>query len=65
MANNWKIPASLEREIRERDIVCVYCSVEFTLTKISKKLRQAGNILLMTPKSLQEKILLYVAVVAT
>lgn len=37
MANNWKIPAPLEQEIRERDKVCVYCGVEFTPTKISKK----------------------------
>lgn len=37
MANNWNIPSSLEKEIRERDKVCVYCGVEFTSTKVSKK----------------------------
>lgn len=37
MANNWNIPATLEAEIRERDKSCVYCGVEFTLAKISKK----------------------------
>lgn len=37
MANNWNIPSFLEKEIRERDKVCVYCGVEFTSTKISKK----------------------------
>ena len=37
MANNWNIPSSLEQEIRLRDKVCVYCSVEFTSTKVSKK----------------------------
>lgn len=37
MANNWDIPAWLEKEVRERDRKCVYCGVEFTLTKISKK----------------------------
>jgi hypothetical protein len=37
MANNWNISSFLEKEIRERDKVCVYCRVEFTSTKISKK----------------------------
>ena len=37
MANNWNIPSSLEQEIRQRDNVCVYCGVEFTSTKISKR----------------------------
>ncbi len=37
MANNWNIPAWLEKEVRERDKCCVYCSAEFTPTKISKK----------------------------
>ncbi len=37
MANNWNIPSFLEKEIRERDKVCVYCGVEFTSTKVSKK----------------------------
>ena len=37
MANNWNISSSLEQEIRQRDKVCVYCGVEFTSTKVSKK----------------------------
>ena len=37
MANNWNIPKWLEMEIRARDKACVYCGVEFTPTKISKK----------------------------
>ncbi|MDD5156572.1 HNH endonuclease [Sulfurimonas sp.] len=37
MANNWNIPLWLEQEVRERDKKCVYCGVEFTLSKISKK----------------------------
>ena len=37
MANNWNMLSSLEQEIRLRDKVCVYCSVEFTSTKVSKK----------------------------
>ncbi len=37
MANNWNIPAWLEKEVRARDSACVYCGVEFTPTKISKK----------------------------
>jgi hypothetical protein len=37
MANNWNIPAWLEKEVRERDKRCVYCGAEFTPAKISKK----------------------------
>lgn len=37
MANNWNIPSWLELEVRNRDKKCVYCGVEFTSTKISKK----------------------------
>ena len=37
MANNWNIPKGLEIEIRERDKICVYCSAEFTSSKVSKK----------------------------
>ena len=37
MPNNWNIPSQLEREIRERDKVRVYCGIEFTPAKISKK----------------------------
>ncbi len=37
MANNWNIPAWLEKEVSERDKVCVYCAVEFTPAKVSKK----------------------------
>ncbi|PIS19065.1 MAG: HNH endonuclease [Zetaproteobacteria bacterium CG12_big_fil_rev_8_21_14_0_65_55_1124] len=37
MSNNWNIPDWLEKEVRERDKVCVYCSVEFTSAKTSKK----------------------------
>lgn len=37
MANNWNIPAWLEKEVRERDKKCVYCGVGFTQSKVSKK----------------------------
>ena len=37
MANNWNIPAWLEKEVRERDKTCVYCDVEFTPAKGSIK----------------------------
>ncbi len=37
MANNWKIPSWLEKEIRHRDKLCVYCGVEFTPVKVSRK----------------------------
>jgi 5-methylcytosine-specific restriction endonuclease McrA len=34
MANNWDIPDWLEKEVRERDKVCVYCGVQFTPAKV-------------------------------
>lgn len=37
MANKWNIPKKLEQEVRIRDTKCVYCGVEFTTSKISKK----------------------------
>ena len=37
MANNWNIPNWLEKEVRERDKACVYCSVEFVAPTVSKK----------------------------
>ena len=37
MANNWNIPADLEREVRERDQACVYCGNEFLSHKESAK----------------------------
>jgi hypothetical protein len=35
--NNWNIPDWLEKEVRERDQVCVNCGIEFTSAKDSKK----------------------------
>ncbi len=35
--NQWNIPEWLEKEVIERDKVCVYCSVEFLSAKESKK----------------------------
>jgi 5-methylcytosine-specific restriction endonuclease McrA len=37
MANNWDIPAWLEKEVRERDKACVYCGNEFVSPKVSVK----------------------------
>ena len=37
VANNWKIPAWLEMEVRARDNACVYCGTPFTSSKVSKK----------------------------
>jgi len=37
MANNWNIPSWLETEVRKRDSACVYCGVEFTPAKISRR----------------------------
>ena len=35
--NNWNIPEWLENEVRERDKKCVYCGIEFTSAKVSRK----------------------------
>lgn len=35
--NKWNIPDWLEKEVIERDKVCVYCGVEFLSTNESKK----------------------------
>lgn len=37
MANKWNIPPDLEKEIRERDKVCVYCGNAFLSHKLSTK----------------------------
>ena len=37
MANNWNFPDWLENEVRKRDRACVYCGIEFTPAKVSKK----------------------------
>lgn len=37
MANNWNIPAALEKEVRERDTSCVYCRNVFLSHKESVK----------------------------
>lgn len=38
MANNWKIPDWLEKEVRARDTRCVYCDTDFLSPKESAKL---------------------------
>jgi 5-methylcytosine-specific restriction endonuclease McrA len=37
MANNWNIPDALEKEVRARDKVCVYCGCQFQNHKVSAK----------------------------
>jgi hypothetical protein len=61
MANNWNIPEWLEKEVKKRDKVCVYCGVEFTSAKASKRRQPVGSTSLMTQKSLQRKISLFAA----
>ncbi len=36
MANKWGIPDWLEKEVRQRDTKCVYCSTEFTPSHVSR-----------------------------
>jgi 5-methylcytosine-specific restriction endonuclease McrA len=35
--NNWNIPEHLEKEITERDKVCVYCGIKFGQSKQPRK----------------------------
>ena len=35
--NQWNIPEYLEKEVIKRDKVCVYCGIEFSNSKESKK----------------------------
>lgn len=37
LANKYNIPDWLEKEVRDRDRVCVYCRVEFTPASVSRK----------------------------
>ncbi|MCA1796544.1 MAG: HNH endonuclease [Geobacteraceae bacterium] len=37
MANNWNIPGWLEKEVRDRDKVCVYCGQPFLSPKVSSR----------------------------
>jgi 5-methylcytosine-specific restriction endonuclease McrA len=37
MANRWGIPKEVENIVKQRDLACVYCGVEFTEDKISRK----------------------------
>ena len=37
MSNRWKIPEWLEKEVRARDTVCVYCGTQFSPDKESRK----------------------------
>ncbi len=37
MANIWNIPVWLETEVRKRDKVCVYCGLDFTPAKVSRR----------------------------
>ncbi|MEQ1905758.1 MAG: hypothetical protein ABL888_16340 [Pirellulaceae bacterium] len=39
--NRWNIPPSLELEILERDLCCVYCGVEFIADNPEKGLRRS------------------------
>lgn len=39
MANRWGIPKDVEELVKQRDLCCVYCSVEFTSPSVSFKSR--------------------------
>jgi hypothetical protein len=36
LANRWKIPAELEREVKDRDHDCIYCRRAFPLMPTSR-----------------------------
>lgn len=39
MANRWGIPKDVEELVRQRDVCCVYCGVQFTSSSVSFKSR--------------------------
>ena len=65
MANSWNIPDWLEIEVRARDKHCVYCGVEFTPTKISKRTAASWEHIINDAKIITRKIFVYAAVAAT
>ncbi len=48
MANRWGIPKDVEDAVKERDLKCIYCGVEFSKKGGSKKINLHGSILSMT-----------------
>ena len=37
MANRWGIPLDVENFVKQRDVVCVYCGVEFSEDTMTRK----------------------------
>ncbi len=37
MANRWGIPLEVENFVKQRDVACVYCSVEFSKETVTRK----------------------------
>jgi hypothetical protein len=39
MANRWGIPKDVEEFVKKRDLICVYCEIQFTSSNVSYKSR--------------------------
>lgn len=39
MANRWGIPKDVEEFVKKRDLMCVYCEIQFTSSHVSYKSR--------------------------
>lgn len=39
MANRWGIPKDVEELVKQRDLCCVYCGIQFTNSSVSYKSR--------------------------
>lgn len=39
MANRWGIPKDVEEFVKKRDLICVYCEIQFTSSTVSHKSR--------------------------
>jgi 5-methylcytosine-specific restriction endonuclease McrA len=55
MSNKWNIPDCLEREVRERDKVCVYCGVEFTPAHVARKSAASWEHIINDAKTITRK----------
>lgn len=53
--NNWNIPEQLEKEIIQRDKVCVYCGVTFGSSKKSRKTQASWEHIINDAKIITKK----------
>jgi len=53
--NNWNIPDWLEREVKDRDNICVYCRIEFGASKETRKSKATWEHIVNNAKIINQK----------